>query len=153
MFDWQNIVSRKTTSRYRVSIRSNHSVHFTLRINPCNKWVERMAVMGVWRPLSGQIVNLCGQWKCTFDRVWEFQNLWLWQLCLSKLVHFENWDTDHLYMTCMWTFHTNSLLHGFMFLMHTNNYVHLHKRCGTFYRDSVLMNACMLNNHKSWSLS
>ena len=37
MFDWQNIVSRKTTSRYRVSIRSNHSVHFTLRINPCNK--------------------------------------------------------------------------------------------------------------------
>ena len=58
MFDWQNIVSRKTTSRYRVSIRSSHSVHFALRINPCNKWVERMAVMGVWRPLSVQIVNL-----------------------------------------------------------------------------------------------
>ena len=48
-------------------------------------------------PLSGQIVNLFDQWTCTFDRVW-----------------------DHL--TCMWTFHTNSLLHGFMFLMHTNNY-------------------------------
>ena len=144
MFDWQNIVSRKTISRYRVSIRSNRSVHFALRINPCNKWVERMAVMGVWRPLSGQIVNLCGQWKCTFDRVWEF---------LKRMTVATMSDQHHLYMTCMWTFHTNSLLHGFMFLMHTNNYVHLHKRCGPFYRDSVLMNARILNNHKSWSLS
>ena len=27
---------------------------------------------------------------------WEFQKLWLWQPCLNKLMHVENWETDHL---------------------------------------------------------
>ena len=26
----------------------------------------------------------------------EFQKLWLWQPCLNKLMHVENWETDHL---------------------------------------------------------
>ena len=37
--------------------------------------------------------------------------------------------------------------------MYTNKYEHFHKWFGTFYRDSVLMKACIFNNHKLWSLS
>ena len=32
-----------------------------------------MAVMGGWRPLSGEIANSFGQGKCTFNRGWELQ--------------------------------------------------------------------------------
>ena len=28
--------------------------------------------------------------------VWEFKKLCLWQPCLNKLMHVENWNTDHL---------------------------------------------------------
>ena len=28
--------------------------------------------------------------------VWEFKTLCLWQPCLNKLMHVENWHTDHL---------------------------------------------------------
>ena len=28
--------------------------------------------------------------------VWEFQKLFLWQPCLNKLMHVENWETDQL---------------------------------------------------------
>ena len=64
-------------------------------------------------------------------------------------MHVENWETDHiqhdLYV---------DISYKFTFAcMYTNNYEHLHKWFGTFYRDSVLMKACIFNNHKSWSLS
>ena len=35
------------------------------------------------------------------------------------LMHFEIRETYHLYMTCIRTFHTNTLLYGSMFLMHS----------------------------------
>ena len=49
--------------------------------------------------------------------VWKFQKLFLWQPCscmlrIETLINFN--------MTCMWTFHTNSLLHGYLFLMHVH---------------------------------
>ena len=54
-----------------------------------------MAVVKVWKPLSGQIVNSFGQGKCTFD-------------CQSG-----NFKTTPLAtMSEAYTFHTNSLLHG-----------------------------------------
>ena len=64
-------------------------------------------------------------------------------------MHVENWETDHiqhdLYV---------DISYKFTFAcMYTNNYEHLHKWFGTFYRDSVLMKACIFINHKSWSLS
>ena len=47
--------------------------------------------------------------------------------CLIKLMHFENWETDHLNITCLWAFHTYSLLQGYMFLACTpKNNIHLH---------------------------
>ena len=54
----------------------------------------------------------------------------------------------------LWTFHTISLLNGYMFHACTwITTVHLHKLFSTFYRDSVLMKAFIFNDHKSWSLS
>ena len=38
-------------------------------------------------------------------------------------------------ITCMWTFHTNSLLHEYLFLMHVHNYMQL--TINTFISDSV----------------
>ena len=56
-----------------------------------NKWVERMAVRGAWRPLSGlicEIVNSVGQGNFTFvrEKSGNFKHLWLWQpwFCFRK---------------------------------------------------------------------
>ena len=59
--------------------------------------------------------------KCTFDcQSGNFKTLvWLWQVSLSScMLRTEKLITFN--MTCMWTFHTNSLLHGSLFLMHVH---------------------------------
>ena len=81
-----------------------------------------MAVMGVWKPQSGEIVHSFGQGKCTFDCQSEnFKNYGPGNrvstssciLRIEKLITFN--------MTCIWTFHTNSLLLiGYLFLMHVH---------------------------------
>ena len=82
-----------------------------------------MAVMGVWKPQSGEIVHSFGQGKCTFDcqSAWNFKNYSSGNhvpkssciLRIEKLITFN--------MTCMWTFHTNSLLLiGYLFFMHVH---------------------------------
>ena len=45
-------------------------------------------------------------------------------------------------MTCLWTFLTNSLLHGYLFLMHVHECLSDKKKIGTFYMDSVLYDEC-----------
>ena len=81
-----------------------------------------MAVMGVWKPQSGEIVHSFGQGKCTFDcQSGNFKNYGSGNhvstssciLRIEKLITFN--------MTCMWTFHTNSLLLiGYLFFMHVH---------------------------------
>ena len=80
-----------------------------------------MAVMGVWKPLSGQIVRSFGQRKCTFD----YQSGNFKKYCSgnhvstsSGMLRIEILITFN--MTCLWTFDTNSLLHGHLFLMHVH---------------------------------
>ena len=56
--------------------------------------------------------------------VWEIKNLWLWH-CLNKLWRMFRMETNReklitFNMTCLWTFHTNSLLHRDLFLMHVH---------------------------------
>ena len=82
---------------------------------------------------------------------WEIPKLWLWQPCLNKLTHDENWETDHLQHVlyvdiCIFTL-------AWVYVSHacTRITVHLHKWFDTFYRDSVLMKAQIFNNLKSWS--
>ena len=93
--------------------------------------------------ISGQIVNLFGQGRCTFDcQSGTFKNLFLWQPCLNKLMHVENWETDQLqrdlYVDISYKFHPCM---GICFsCMYTNKCEHFHKWFGTLYRDnSVLM--------------
>ena len=61
-------------------------------------WPVHEVLTGIWNPLiSGQIVNSFGQGKCTFDcQSGNLKKLCLWQPCLNKLMHVENWNTDHL---------------------------------------------------------
>ena len=77
----------------------------------------------LWNPLiSGQIVNSFGQGKCTFDCQSAFQKLFLSQTCLNKVMHVENWETDQLQHDLYVDISTNSLLHGYLFLMHVHKY-------------------------------
>ena len=104
---------------YNIFLKSS-ALHFN-KTERCNYiicvqytkfWVE------FWNPLiPGQIVNSFGQGKCTFD-------------CQSG--NFKNYFSDNHVSTrsCMlriqklinfnMTFHTNSLLHGYLFLMHVH---------------------------------
>ena len=97
---------------------------------------------GIWKPLiSTQIVNSFGQGKCTFDcqsgnlKNYASGNHVSTNLCMLRIEILITFN-----ITCMWTFHTNSLLHEYLFLMHINNYKHIHKWFDIFYGDnSVLM--------------
>ena len=65
-------------------------VHCVCPAESINKWVERMAVRGGWRPLSGlicEIVNSVGQGNFTFvrEKSGNFKHLWLWQPCESQI--------------------------------------------------------------------
>ena len=106
---------------------------------------------GMRNPLKcGQIVNSFGQGKCTF------QKLFLWQPCLNKLMHVENWGTDQLQhdlyvdisykFTLSWVFVSHAC-------MYTNKCEHFHNWFGTLYSDnSVLMRAASSQNltHPAW---
>ena len=77
---------------------------------------------GIWNPLiSGQIVNSFGQGKCTFDcqsanlKNYASGNHVSTSSCMLRIEKLINFN-----MTCMWTFHTNSLLHRYLFLMHVH---------------------------------
>ena len=55
----------------KVSNKNFIHVHCVCLAESINKWVERMAVRGGWRPLSGlicEIVNSVGQGNFTFVR-------------------------------------------------------------------------------------
>ena len=98
---------------------------------------------GIWNPLiSGQIVNSFGQGKCTFDcqsgnlKNYASDNHVSTSSCMLRIEILITFN-----VTCMWTFHTNSLLHEYCFsCMYTNKYKHFHKWFGIFYSDNwVLM--------------
>ena len=125
-------------SRFLLNRKQRSLLLYVICVQYTKFWVE------IWNPLiPGQIVNSFGQGKCTFDcQSGNFKNYSSGtvstrscMLRIEKLINFN--------MTCMWTFHTNSLLHGYLFLMHVhkmNNCEHFHKWFGTLYRDnSVLM--------------
>ena len=82
---------------------------------------------GIWNPLiSGQIVNSFGQGKCTFDC--QSRNLKNYPSGAHVSTSPCTLRTETLItvnISCIWTFHTNSLLHEYLFLMHVHNYMQL----------------------------
>ena len=92
---------------------------------------------GIWNPLiSGQIVNSFGQGKCTFDC--QSRNLKNYASGTHVSTSPCMLRTEILItvnISCIWTFHTNSLLHEYLFLMHVHNYMQL--TINTFINDSV----------------
>ena len=118
----QNDKNQETiTSRFFPEQKTKKS--FVLRhLSPVHK-----VLTGIWKPLSGQIVSSSIHFnvvresvhECTFDRQpGNFQNYAsgnhvstsAYMLKIEKLITFN--------MTSIWTLHTNSLLHGYLFLMH-----------------------------------
>ena len=88
--------------------------------------------------ISGQIVNSFGHGKCTFDcQSGNLKNYASsnhvstssFMLRIEILITFN--------VTCMWTFHTNSLLHEYFFLMHVHKYNYIN----TFVNDLVFFTA------------
>ena len=84
--------------------------------------------------ISGQLVSAFGQGKCTFD--YQSGNLKNYASgnhvsTSSCMLRIEILITFNI--TCMWTFHTNSLLHEYLFLMHVHKYNYIN----TFINDLV----------------
>ena len=71
--------------------------------------------------ISGQIVNSFGQGKCTFDcqsgnlKNYASGNHVSTSSCMLRIEILITFN-----VTCMWTFHTNSLKHEYLFLMHVH---------------------------------
>ena len=83
-------------------------------------YARQEVLSGIWNPIiSGQIVNSFGQGKCTFDcqsgnlKNYAFGNHVSTSSCMLRIEILITFN-----VTCMWTFHTNSLLHEYLFLMH-----------------------------------
>ena len=97
-------------SRFSLNRKQRSILLYVICVQYTKFWVE------LWNPLiPGQIVNLFGQGKGTFDcQSGNFKNYSSGNhvstrssmLRIEKLMNFN--------MTCMWTFHTNSLLHVFI---------------------------------------
>ena len=98
-----------------------YSQNYLLRCSDRQQDYARQEVLtGKWNPLiSGQIVNSFGQGKCTFDcqsgnlKNYASGNLVSTSSCMLRIEILITFS-----VTCMWTFHTNSLLHEYLFLMH-----------------------------------
>ena len=90
---------------------------------------------GILNPLtSGQICQFIWSSKVyIWMSVWEFQKVCLWQPCLHKLMHVENWACDHhheLYVDISYKF----TLAMYLFLMR----VHTETTMNSFVNDLVL---------------
>ena len=62
---------QENQSFFHITLRNSIHVHCVCLAESINKWVERMAVRGGWRQLSGlicEIVNSVGQGNFTFVR-------------------------------------------------------------------------------------
>ena len=73
---------QENQSFFHVTLRNSIHVHCVCLAESLNKWVERIAVRGGWRPLSGlicEIVNSVGQGNFTFvrEKSGNFKHLWL----------------------------------------------------------------------------
>ena len=93
--------------------------------------------------LSGNLESISTWTNCQFIwsgkvyiwlLVWEFQKLFL---CLNKVMHVENWETDQL-QHYLYVDISYSLFHGYLFVLHVHNTncEHFHKWFGTLYRDN-----------------
>ena len=84
--------------------------------------------------ISGQLVSAFGQGKCTFDyqsgnlKNYASGNHVSTSSCMLRIEILITFN-----VTCMWTFHTNSLLHEYLFLMHVHKYNYIN----TFINDLV----------------
>ena len=103
-------------SRFSLNRKQRSPLLYVIRVQYTKFWVE------FWNSLiPGQIVNSFGQGKDTFDcqsgnfKNYSSGNYASTRSCMLRIEKLINFN-----MTCMWTFHTNSLLHGYLFLIHVH---------------------------------
>ena len=88
--------------------------------------------------------------------VWEFKKLCLWQPCLNKLMHVENWNTDHL-QHYLYVDDSYKFTLAWVFVSHARTQITIK----AFTNDLVFVTVIIqsqwgyriFSNHESWSLS
>ena len=102
--------------RFSLNRKQRSPLLYVICVHYTKFWVE------FWNPLiPGQIVNSFGQGKGTFDcqsgnfKNYSSGNHASTRSCMLRIEKLINFN-----MTCMWPFHTNSLLHGYLFLIHVH---------------------------------
>ena len=102
--------------RFSLNRKQRSPLVYVICVQYMKFWVE------FWNPLiPGQIVNSFGQGKGTFDcqsgnfKNYSSGNHASTRSCMLRIEKLINFN-----MTCMWPFHTNSLLHGYLFLIHVH---------------------------------
>ena len=110
----------------------------------CHLCPVHKVLSGIWNPLlSGQIVNLFGQGKSTFDCQYKnFKNYYSGNHVSTSSCKFRilrNWSTS-TWLVCGHFIQIHSCMGICFSCMYTNKCEHFHKWFGTLYRDnSVLM--------------
>ena len=125
------------SSRFPLNRKQRSLLRYVICVQYTTFWVE-LGTVNVWTNCHFIWSGKAYIWLS----VWDFQKLFLWQPCLNKLMHVENWETDQLqhdlYVDISYKFHPCM---GICFsFIYTNKCEHFHKWFGTLYRDnSVLM--------------
>ena len=122
-FVYRKQMTQKKNEIKQILSEQNTKKDFVLRhLRPVHE-----VLSGVWKPLSGQIVNSFGQGKCTFDcHPWKFKyyasgNHVSTSSCMLRIEKVSTFN-----MTCK--FHTNSpCIRTYFSCMCTSRHEHFHK--------------------------
>ena len=119
-------------SRFSLNRKQRSLLLYVICVQYTKFWVE------IWNPLiPGQIVNSFGQGKCTFDcQSGNFKNYFSSNHVSTRSCMLRTEKLINFNITCMWTFHANSLLHG-LFVSHARTQITVN----TFRNDLVLFTA------------
>ena len=137
---WHETKERKTMKQYQADFpwtENKEVFSFTSCVSSTRSFDWNLESINIWTNCqfiwSGKVY--------IWLSVWEFKKLCLWQPCLNKLMHVENWNTDHfqryLYVdisykfTLAWVFVSHACSQ-----LHATNYKHFHKWFSIFYRDN-----------------
>ena len=147
----QNDKNQETiTSRFFPEQKTKKS--FVLRhLSPVHKVLTGNLEAIIWT--NCQFINSlqCGQGKCTWMYIWpsawEFPKLCLWQPCLNKRIHVENWETDHLqhdlYMDTSYKFTL-----AWVFVSHAC----IRRTMNTFINDFICLQGFRANESTAYSI-
>ena len=79
-------------SRFSLNRKQRSVLFDVICVQYMKFWLEFRTIINIWTNRQFIRAGKVYIWLS----VWEFQKLCLWQPCVNKLMHVENWETDHL---------------------------------------------------------